>query len=132
MKYNELTPEEKRIIEDKGTEYPFTGEYDDFYQQGTFICKKCNLPLFSSKSKFDAHCGWPAFDESFPNALKRLRDPDGFRIEIECSNCNAHLGHEFLGENLTDKNARQCVNSISIKFVKEGDQIPNTILINPS
>jgi peptide-methionine (R)-S-oxide reductase len=127
MKYNTLTDQERYVIEEKGTEAPFTGEYDDFYEKGTFICRRCNLPLFSSKAKFDAHCGWPAFDESFPNAVKRLRDADGFRIEIQCGNCNAHLGHEFLGEFLTDKNLRDCVNSLSIKFIAEGKELPTVI-----
>lgn len=125
--YNSLTEEEKHVIEDKGTEMPFTGEYDDFYVDGTFICRRCNLPLFSSKAKFDAHCGWPAFDDSFENALRRLTDDDGFRTEIECSNCHAHLGHEFIGERLTDKNTRECVNSLSIKFIPAGTEIPETI-----
>lgn len=127
MKYNKLTPEEERIIVNKGTEFPFTGEYDNFYEPGTFICRRCNNPLFSSKAKFDAHCGWPAFDDSFPNSLKRIPDPDGIRTEIECANCNAHLGHEFIGEQLTDKNVRECVNSLSIKFIKEGDPLPEVI-----
>jgi peptide-methionine (R)-S-oxide reductase len=100
MPYNPLTPEEKHIIEGKGTEYPFSGEYDDFYLPGIFVCRRCNLPLFSSASKFNARCGWPAFDDSFPGALNRLRDADGHRIEIQCANCNAHLGHEFIGEML--------------------------------
>lgn len=117
MKYNDLTTEEKRIIEDKGTETPFTGEYDNFYENGTFICRKCNAPLFSSKSKFDAGCGWPAFDENFPNAVKRIPDPDGQRTEIECANCGAHLCHVFEGELLTDKDTRHCVNSLSIRFI---------------
>lgn len=124
MAYNKLSEKEEEVIINKGTEYPFTGEYDDFYLPGTFICRRCNNPLFSSKAKFDAHCGWPAFDDSFPNALKRLPDSDGFRTEIECNNCGAHLGHEFVGENLTSKNVRECVNSISIKFIKEGDDLP--------
>lgn len=124
MAYNQLTDEEKRIIEDKGTEYPFVGEYDDFYVPGTFICKRCNLPLFSSKAKFDAHCGWPAFDDAYPNALKRLTDDDGERIEIQCSKCNAHLGHEFKGERFTRTNTRHCVNSASIKFVPEATPLP--------
>lgn len=126
-KYNTLTEEERRVIEDKGTEIPFTGEYDDFYVPGTFICRRCNLPLFSSKAKFDAHCGWPAFDDSFEGAILRLTDADGQRTEIECSNCKAHLGHEFVGENLTEKNTRECVNSVSIKFIKEGDELPEVI-----
>lgn len=117
MPYNNLTPSEKKIIEEKGTEAPFSGEYDDFYRDGTFICRKCNAPLFSSKAKFDARCGWPAFDENFPNAVKRLPDSDGQRMEIQCANCGAHLGHVFENEHLTDKNTRHCVNSLSIRFV---------------
>lgn len=128
MKYNDLTSEEKRIIEYKGTETPFTGEYDNFYEEGTFICKKCNAPLFSSKSKFDAGCGWPAFDENFPNAVKRYTDPDGIRTEIECANCGAHLGHVFEGECFTDKNTRHCVNSLSIRFIAKGKKLPKKII----
>lgn len=124
MAYNPLTPEEKHIIEAKGTEAPFTGEYDDFYLPGTFICRRCNFPLFSAKSKFDAGCGWPAFDENFPNAVKRLLDADGRRTEIQCAHCGAHLGHVFEGEQLTDKNTRHCVNSLSITFVAEGKELP--------
>ena len=127
MNYNNLTKEEKRIIEDKGTETPFTGEYDNFYKNGTFICRKCNSPLFSSKAKFDAECGWPAFDENFPNAINRLTDADGRRTEIQCSNCNAHLGHVFEGEKLTDKNTRHCVNSLSIRFITIEKELPKII-----
>ena len=133
--YNKLTSEEEDIIEGKGTEEPFTGEYDDFYEDGVFICKKCNAPLFSSQSKFDAGCGWPAFDEEYPNSLKRLLDQDGekdlndpsSRTEIQCANCNAHLGHEFVGEHLTDKNTRHCVNSLSIKFIPKIEKLPNNL-----
>jgi methionine-R-sulfoxide reductase len=103
MNYNKLTSEQERVILHKATEAPFTGEYDNFYEDGTFICRRCNAPLFSSRSKFDARCGWPSFDESFPNAIKHVSDPDGIRTEIQCANCGAHLGHEFLGEGLTDK-----------------------------
>ena len=117
MTYNKLTPEEERVIVHKGTEPPFTGEYDKFYEKGIYVCRRCNQPLFSSKSKFDAGCGWPSFDESIPNAIKRLPDPDGSRTEIECANCGAHMGHEFIGEHLTAKNTRECVNSLSICFV---------------
>ena len=127
MPYNQLTDAEKRIIEDKGTEYPFTGEYDDFYVDGTFICRRCNNPLFSSKAKFNAHCGWPAFDDTFPGAVKELPDADGYRTEIECANCGAHLGHVFRGENLTDKDTRHCVNSPSIKFVEAGEKLPEVL-----
>jgi peptide-methionine (R)-S-oxide reductase len=127
MNYNKLSPEEERVIVHKATETPFTGKYDDFYEDGTFICRRCNAPLFSSKSKFDAGCGWPSFDESFPNALKRVPDPDGVRIEIQCKNCSGHLGHEFLRENLTNKNTRECANSLSIHFVPKGKELPLTI-----
>jgi peptide-methionine (R)-S-oxide reductase len=127
MSFNKLTSEEKNVIENKGTEAPFTGEYDDFFVDGTFICRKCNSPLFSSKAKFDAHCGWPAFDENFPGAVKRIPDPDGTRTEIECANCKAHLGHVFVGEELTDKNTRHCVNSLSIRFIPKDQKLPNPI-----
>jgi len=127
MNWNKLTPEEKRVIEDKGTEPPFTGEYDNFYEEGTFICRRCNAPLFSSKSKFDAECGWPAFDDNFSDSVKRLPDPDGRRIEIQCSNCFAHLGHVFVGEHLTDKNTRHCANSLSIRFIPMGKNLPETL-----
>lgn len=127
MKYNPLTEEERRIIEDKGTEAPFSGEYDHFYVPGTFICRRCNLPLFSSKAKFDANCGWPAFDDNFPDAVKRIPDEDSARTEIQCANCYAHLGHVFEGEQMTDKNIRHCVNSISIKFIAEGERLPKVL-----
>ena len=127
MNYNELTPEQERVIIDKATEAPFTGEYDNFYQDGTFICRRCNERLFSSKSKFEAGCGWPSFDESFPNAIKRVPDPDGIRTEIECANCGAHLGHEFVGEGLTLKNTRDCVNSLAVRFVPKGKELPKVI-----
>lgn len=117
MSYNELTPEEERVIMHKGTEHPFSGEYDNFYKEGTYVCRRCNRPLFSSKSKFDAGCGWPAFDDSFPNAIRRVPDLDGIRTEIECAKCGGHLGHEFVGEHLTAKNTRECVNSLSIRFI---------------
>jgi len=117
MPYNTLNPIEEWVILHNGTEPPFVGKYDDFFEPGTFICRRCNAPLFSSESKFDAGCGWPAFDDSFPGAIKRLPDPDGFRTEIECANCGAHLGHVFDGEGFTPKDSRHCVNSISLKFV---------------
>ena len=127
MNYNRLTSEEERIIINKATEAPFTGEYDNFYEEGTFICRRCNAPLFSSKNKFDAGCGWPSFDDSFKNAIKRIPDPDGIRTEIECENCGAHLGHEFLGERLTNKNTRECVNSLSIRFIPKEKELPKII-----
>jgi methionine-R-sulfoxide reductase len=115
--WNELTPVEAYVIEHKGTEPPFVGEYDHFYEDGTYICRRCNAPLYRSVDKFDARCGWPAFDDEIPGAVNRLPDPDGIRIEIECANCGGHLGHVFLGERFTAKNTRHCVNSLSMKFV---------------
>ena len=115
--YNSLSANEQHVIEGKGTEPPFTGEYDDFYEAGVYTCRRCNAELYRSDTKFDAHCGWPAFDQEIQGAVTRLPDPDGQRIEIECTNCGGHLGHVFLGERLTEKNARHCVNSLSMKFV---------------
>jgi methionine-R-sulfoxide reductase len=123
MGYNQLTPQEREVIEDKATERAFTGEYDNFYAPGTFICRRCNFPLFSSQAKFDAHCGWPSFEASFPNALNRLPGTYG-RTEVECAHCHAHLGHEFEGEGFTDTNTRQCVNSVAIKFIPDGATLP--------
>lgn len=117
MKLNDLTAEERHVIESKGTERPFTGEYDDFSASGTYICRRCNAELYRSDAKFDAHCGWPAFDDEIEGAVKRLPDPDGRRVEIECAACGGHLGHVFTGERLTAKNTRHCVNSLSMKFV---------------
>ena len=127
MNYNKLTREQERVIINKATEPPFTGEYDDFYEEGIFVCRRCNAPLLSSKSKFHSGCGWPSFDETLPNAIRRIPDPDGVRIEIECKNCGGHLGHEFLGEGLTDKNTRECVNSLSIYFVPNSKELPRII-----
>ena len=121
---NQLTPEEKQVIENKSTERPFSGEYDDFFEDGVFICKKCNAPLFSSESKFNAGCGWPAFDENFPGALKMIDDPDGMRTEIQCSNCGGHLGHMFENEGYSETNIRHCVNSLSIKFIPAEKPLP--------
>lgn len=119
MQLNELTPEEKRIIEDKGTEAPYTGEYDDFWLPGTYVCRRCNTPLYTSNDKFHSGCGWPSFDQEIPGAVKRLPDPDGQRVEIQCNACGAHLGHVFTGEGFTSKNTRHCVNSLSLKFIAD-------------
>ncbi len=115
--YNSLTAEERQVIEHKGTERPFTGEYDNFYEEGSYLCRKCDAELYRSIDKFDAHCGWPAFDKEVPGSVTHLRDPDGMRIEVECANCGGHLGHVFMGEGFTPTNARHCINSISMKFV---------------
>jgi methionine-R-sulfoxide reductase len=119
--YNPLSAEERYVIEFKGTEPPFTGEYDDFFEPGVYVCRRCNAELYRSGDKFEAHCGWPAFDQEVPGAVKRLPDPDGVRTEIECANCGAHLGHVFFGEGFTETNARHCVNSLSMKFVPAED-----------
>ncbi len=116
-RYNPLTPEERAVIERKGTEWPFTGEYDDFYEPGTYICRRCNAELYHSVDKFDAHCGWPAFDKEIKGAVKYLLDDDGYRIEVQCAACDGHLGHVFIGERLTETNTRHCINSISMRFV---------------
>jgi len=117
--YNKLTQEEAYVIENKGTESPYSGKYNDFYEKGIFTCKRCNAPLYNSQSKFSPGCGWPSFDDEISGAVERIVDADGRRVEITCKACGAHLGHVFEGEGFTPKNTRHCVNSLSLNFVKK-------------
>ncbi|XP_047310643.1 peptide methionine sulfoxide reductase B5-like [Impatiens glandulifera] len=113
-----LSPEQFRILRQKGTEYPGTGEYDKLYKEGTYDCAGCGTPLYKSTTKFNSGCGWPAFYEGLPGAIARHPDPDGSRIEITCAACGGHLGHVFKGEGFpTPTNERHCVNSISLSFI---------------
>ncbi|NOZ13466.1 MAG: bifunctional methionine sulfoxide reductase B/A protein [Acidobacteria bacterium] len=127
VKYRALTPEEARVIIKKGTEPPFSGKFEKFNEKGTYVCKRCGAPLYKSESKFDAHCGWPGFDDEIMGAVKRIPDPDGRRTEIVCANCGAHLGHVFFGERFTVKNTRHCVNSVSLLFVPLGQPFPPVV-----
>ncbi len=114
---NKLTKQEKDAILHKGTEAPFSGEYNDFFDDGIYICKQCDARLYRSCDKFRSHCGWASFDDEISEAILRQKDNDGMRTEILCANCKGHLGHIFLNEGFTAKNTRHCVNSISLKFI---------------
>ncbi len=117
--WNRLSDFESHIILDKGTEMPFSGEYNNFKSTGTFVCKQCEQALFHSNDKFDSGCGWPSFDDEILGSVERVPDADGQRVEIICSSCGGHLGHVFSGERFTEKNTRHCVNSASLKFIPD-------------
>jgi peptide-methionine (R)-S-oxide reductase len=125
--FNKLNDEEARVILHKGTETPFRNEYDELFKPGTYVCRQCNQPLYGASAKFNSGCGWPAFDDHISGSVERHTDADGFRTEIVCSNCKGHLGHVFEGEHLTSTNTRHCVNSVSVKFVPTGEDLPSVL-----
>jgi len=125
--YNKLTDFETHVLVNKGTERAFTGEYTDTKDPGTYVCRRCNAPLYTSDTKFESHCGWPSFDDEIKGAVERKMDVDGFRTEILCANCGGHLGHVFIGEGYTRKNTRHCVNSVSMRFFKKGAELPAVV-----
>lgn len=112
-----LTPLARSVICDKSTEPPYSGFYNQVVMTGSYLCRRCGLALFRGNSQFASGCGWPSFDDEMLDAVEQIRDPDGYRMEIVCGRCKGHLGHVFTGEQLTAKNCRYCVNSLSLDFV---------------
>ncbi len=129
--YNPLSEMEAYVILEKGTEPPGTGGYTLTKDPGTYVCRRCNAQLYRSEDKFESHCGWPSFDDEIQGAVNRRPDADGRRVEIVCSHCGGHLGHVFAGEGFTEKNTRHCVNSVSMKFIPRGEEIPPRIELEP-
>jgi methionine-R-sulfoxide reductase len=130
--YNELSPFEASVIRDKGTERAFTGEYTDNAAAGSYVCRQCNALLYRSSDKFHSRCGWPSFDDEVQGAVARHEDfSHGMsRVEITCQNCGGHLGHVFHGEGMTAKDTRHCVNSVSLRFVPDGQPLPQKIVLD--
>jgi peptide-methionine (R)-S-oxide reductase len=118
MQYNQLTPDEERVILRKGTEPPFSGEYDMLFEDGVYVCRRCNTPLYRSSDKFHSGCGWPSFDQEIEGKVKHTPDADSLRTEITCAACGAHLGHVF-EDGPTDTGLRYCMNSASLHFSPE-------------
>lgn len=119
----QLTPEQYRILREKGTEYPGSGVYNLHFEDGIYTCAGCGTELFSSEQKFDSHCGWPSFDAALSNnkvVEKRDLSHGMVRTEILCGSCGGHLGHVF-PDGPTETGLRYCVNSLSLDFKPNND-----------